>query len=231
MARPDAVRMNNEAQFPVYRHLPKRWVDNFFETGELLLTTLPKCREHEEASRKDKTDGKLWFALQDGHQTVAGIGVAGASSYILCASQSNSTTVQQRFGTDSWIEIVNVERFAQAICNTVGSSKNPMFASCRYAPDKSVTRDATTSIASDAAEMLEAIQAGKTENMDQLFHQTNARMAARGKVFEQDLYFLKPANPYKVEKEFRFVWILDTAVPGPKVFACPEAIQYCRPAP
>lgn len=205
-------------------------MSHFFETGELLLTTLPKCREHEEASRKDESDGKLWFALHDGRQTMAGIGVAGAHSYILCASQSCSTAVQQRFGTDSWIEIVDVQAFADAIRKAVGSTRHPMFRPCRYAQDKSATRVATTPIANDAAEMLEAIKAGKTENIEHLFHQTNARLAARIEAFEPDTYFLKPEDPYRVEEEFRFVWTLDDAVSGPKVFTCPEAIQYCRPA-
>lgn len=222
--------MTLPAHTSVYRHLPRKWANHFFETGELLLTTLSKCREHEEASRKDETDGKLWFELRDRQQTMAGVSVAGARSYILCASQSCSTAIQQRFGTDSWIEIINAEGFAQAIRESVGSNNQPMFGPCRYAEDKSVTRDATTPITDDAAEMLEALRAGKTENIEQLFQQMRTRLAARAGAFEQDLYFLKPAVPYKVEEEFRFVWMLDGAVLGPKVFTCPKAIQYCKPA-
>ncbi|CBJ50358.1 hypothetical protein [Ralstonia solanacearum] len=222
--------MENQALTSVYRHLSKEWVNHFFETGELLLTTLPRCREHEEASRRDEADGKLWFALRDEHQIMAGISTAGACSYILCASQSHSAQVQQRFNTDSWIEIFNVQGFAQAVCRAVGSSKRPLFEPCRYAADKSVTRNATSLIATDVADMCEAIRAGKAEDIEQLFRQSNARLAARAAVFERDVYFLKPADPYQVEEEFRFVWFLDEAVSGPKVFNCSEARQFCQRA-
>ncbi|MGF6611715.1 hypothetical protein OKW45_006637 [Paraburkholderia sp. WSM4175] len=214
----------------VYRHLPKIWANHFFDTGELLLTTLPKCREHEEESRRDGTDGKLSFAILDGQQIMAGLSIAGKSSYLLCTSCSCAEPIQQRFGTDSWIEIIDVQGFAQAVCRAVGSDTRPMFVPCRYLVDKSVTINAASPIADDFAEMCEAVTTGKTENIKQLFYETNARLRARAEAFEHDVYFLKPADPYQIEEEFRFVWTVDAAVSGPKVFDCSEARQFCQPA-
>lgn len=153
---------------------------------------------------------------------MAGISTAGACSYILCASQSHSAQVQQRFNTDSWIEIFNVQGFAQAVCRAVGSSKRPWFEPCRYAADKSVTRNATSLITTDVAEMCEAIRASKTENIEQLLLESNARLAARAEVFERDVYFLKLADPYQVEEDSASSGSSTKPCPGPRYSTAPR---------
>lgn len=214
----------------VYRHMDKKWVDQFFETGELLLTTLPKCREHDVLNRADSRDGKLNFALADRQQMMAGISVVGARSYILCASHSAHAEVQSRFGTDSWIEIVDAHAFASAIAETLACTRPPKLSSCIYVDQKEVTREADYPLAHDLREMTEMCMSGDFSQVESIFHRTNERLASRTAVFEDDAYFRKTAEPYRVEQEFRFVWFVDQDVSSPTVVRCEKARQWCRRA-
>lgn len=220
--------MTSQPGEPIYRHLDSQWVAKFFGSGELRLTTLNACRTHPSNIRRDATDGKLSFAICDQRQMLAGISTAGSQSYILCASRSSDEAIQRHFETDSWIEIVDVAGFAGAVARAIGSGRQTRFGPCRYAPDKVLTRAASSPIAHDVAELFGAAMSGRTENLDQLFYQANARLAARTEAFQDDLYFLKPAASYAIEQEIRFVWFMEQPVDEPKVFDCSEAVKFCK---
>ena len=52
------------------RYLERKFIDAFFADGTLQLTTLARCKQHEDASRRDNTEGTCNFLFSHGdHMT------------------------------------------------------------------------------------------------------------------------------------------------------------------
>ncbi len=214
----------------VYRYLDGKYADAFFKTGSLQLTTLAVCRSHPLESRADTGDGKLPYALKDGDQMMAGVSVAGRRSYMLCASFSNSSTLLDRFGTDSGIEIINPSKFAKAVADVLGCSEAPRLSACRYLSPKEFNEQARTSPTEVIQDLYRSTLVNNDDVVRDNFYKTGERLSdIVGDHLGDGAYFTKAADLYEIEQEFRFFWEVDHDVTGTKVIRCPEAIPYCRP--
>jgi hypothetical protein len=217
----------------VYRHLEQEWVEDFFRTGSLRLTTLAQCREHEISNRADPRDGRIDFSIRDDSQMMAGVNKAGLRSYMLCASRSCAEPIQRRFNTDSWIEILDVAGFSNAVAKAINCAGEPLFGCCRYVDRKEVNEKAESPISNCFASFHEAAHnpTADISDISSEFAKANDQMAqlAEGPLGDK-VYFMKD-RPYEVEEEFRFVWPVDHAVDDPKVFSCPGALQFCKAGP
>jgi hypothetical protein len=216
----------------VYRHLEQEFVRKFFKSGELRLTTLPKCRAHDDRARKDALDGKVNFSVREGDQMLAGIRVAGKRSFLLCASRSTASEVQDHFKTDSWIEIINVRGFADAVGKVVQATGKAQIDDCRYVQPKEVNEVAASQIINEY--MAQLYEASETPGAD-IHAASDALNEQIGRIIESsvgdDVYFMKNREPFAVEEEVRFVWLVDYDVAGPDTFFVPDAVQFCKRGP
>jgi hypothetical protein len=225
------MRSQSLASGSVYRHLERKWVHEFFHIGSLRLTTLAYCREHDISSRADPRDGRINFSIRDNRQTMAGVSTAGLRSHMLCASMSCAGAIQNRFNTDGWIEIVDVAGFADAVADAIDCTGEALVGGCRYVDIKEVNKDAASPISDYIAPLFKATS-DPTADTAAEFYKMNAQIAqfAEGRLGD-NAYFMKDRVPYEVEEEVRFVWPVDHAVDGPKIFSCLGARQFCRAGP
>jgi hypothetical protein len=213
----------------VYRHLEQKWVREFFDSGRLRLTTLAYCREHDIPTRWDSRDGRINFSVRDDWQMMAGVCTAGLRSYMLCGSRSYARAIRSRLSTDSWIEIVDVAGFAAAVANAIDCTGEYRVEACRYVDIKEVNTLAAP-ITDCIAPLFEATR-DLTADLEAEFEKANALIAqAIGWGVGDNAYFMKDRG-YEVEEEVRFVWPVDRAVDGPRVFLCEGALRFCRPGP
>jgi hypothetical protein len=136
----------------------------------------------------------------------------------------------ERFEADNWIKILDPWAFAQAVSRVIPGFFQLRMAPCRYIAERSFSRAVASPLEPDSSKLLQALGDGQTANIEVLFNEMNQRMAER---LDEELadrtYFVKEEDPYAVEDEFRMVWTVDHEVVTPKVFTCPEAVQYCAP--
>ena len=227
---PHPVRTHSDHESPKFRYLPTQYVEQFFADGSLLFTTYEKCRTHEDITRRDSREGKTNFYFPHAGHAVAGIQGVGKRSYMLCTSSTLNDDIRSRFEVDNWIEVVDPPAFAEAVSRVIPGFTRLQMAPCSYVAERSIARPVPTPVMPDPALLVEATRSGVPGAVEEAFHAMKQQMAAR---LEYELgdtaYFLKEADPYAVEDEFRFVWTVDYEVRTPAIFRCPDAAQFCRP--
>lgn len=228
--RPDPVRTRSADESSKFRYLPTQYVEQFFSDGSLLFTTYEKCRTHEDLTRRDSREGKTNFYFPHAGHAVAGIHGVGKRSYVLCTSSTLNDDIRLRFQVDNWIEVVDPPAFAEAVSRAIPGFIRLQMAPCRYVAERSIERPISTPVMPDPAPLIEATRSGIPGAVEAAFHAMNQQMADR---LEDELgdaaYFLKEADPYAIEDEFRFVWTVDHEVRTPTIFRCPEAAKFCLP--
>ena len=201
---------------PVIRYLERKYVEEFFRTGQLLLTTYGQCQAHECNIRRDSNEGKAKFSLELDNPSMSGGGIqtVGWQSYMLCASLCESRKLMEHFDVDSYFRITNVIRFLDAISKRVPGCGSGKIGSCIYKDDdafgkplpfKQIPPDTGTS-ADLAKPMFAPVEFGMSD----------------------EPYFIK-SDLFAIETEFRFIWHVPYDVKGPIKIECPEAIQFCEP--
>lgn len=210
----------------VVRYLEKaEFVEAFFATGALMLTTYSRCQSIEDAVRRDPKEGHSTFAFDHGGYTTAGIQQVGKRSYMLCGSMIESAAQAERFGAASYIRINDPLRFAEAVSRWIPGCQGVRFGPCIYRERRETTK-ATSSLLPPVQDLLSATP----DNLERTFNEMNRSLA---QAVEQELaaepYFLKEADPFAADAEFRFVWTVPYDVEGSRIVECPDAIPFCQP--
>lgn len=198
----------------VYRYLPKAFVEAFFDTGSLMLSSFVQFSKHKDEARSDPKEGKavlrgtgdgleLWSATE-----------AGKDAFVLCGSVRNSREVMTAFdGCDAAIEIFDVPAFALEVARHLPSFRGGTSGHCIYGGHHLARELAEGQIAAlleakpaDLAEMLRAV-------MD---------------VAQMENLLLKEPG-YAAQAEYRLLWFVDEPVRDSIIVSAPNARQFCRP--
>ncbi len=201
---------------PVIRYLERKYVEEFFRTGQLMLTTYGQCQTHECNVRRDTHEGKASFSLKLDSLGMSGGGIqtVGWQSYMLCTSLCESKKLLERFNVDSYFRITNVLGFLDAISKRVPGCGSGKIGSCIYRdgdafgkplPFKEIPPNIDTSNNSEKP-MLAPVEFEMSD----------------------EPYFIK-SDLFAIETEFRFIWGVPYDVKGPIKIECPEAIEFCEP--
>jgi len=217
--------MNWQHRSPrVYRFLEKNYVDEFFETGRLRLSSFAKFRKHTDEQRLDINEGTLSILCRTNEASTEPLFVqalVGTDAYVLSACLVPSVDVMKDFRADSAIVIRDPVRFAQAIGAAMPCFSYGFDGPCSYQSRRFVYGDLSRMNAPE-----EAYRAFDTEPSDPAYA---ARMSALiGAVAKHDPYFLKH-HDYMHQNEWRFVWVADQAREEVLYVTAPDARQFCEP--
>ena len=211
LARPVKLKLP-----PVVRYLERTYVEDFFRTGQLRLTTYAHCQRHECDIRRDSLEGQANFELELDSLGSSGWGVqtVGWQSYMLCGSLSESERLTSRFKVDSYFRINDVIGFYNAISSCVSGFVGGLIGACVYRDEKAFEKP---------LKFREVSPNFQTSN-------SSAGMPFAPVEFEMsdEPYFIK-GDLFSVEAEFRMIWTVSEDVEGPIVIRCPAAIQFCDP--
>lgn len=212
----------------VVRYMEVKWIEHFFETGELLLTTFNRCRYHEDIARRDEDEGVARFNLENGSTTLGGNIRTGSTSYMLCGSLVESERLMEKFSTDGCFLINDPVQFADAIARWLPGFVEGYVGPCIYRKDRRIRRMVDQELAPDMSSLLERPKVEPSQDelnkvMDQL-NQSVARNIHNSLGFDS---FLCKDVSFSDEAEFRFVWSMSEEVVEPFVVRCPDAIKFC----
>ncbi len=131
----------------LYRYLPsQKWVDAFFATGELRLSSFAEFHAHQDEHRSQWLEGSVQFEseyrLPDGRFSHLSVrGDYGRDAYVLCGSMSDDPDIARGLGAGGCIAIQDTTGFAKAVSQHipgfVGGSEGP----CIYASGRTLKRD------------------------------------------------------------------------------------------
>jgi hypothetical protein len=214
----------------VVRYMDKEFVDEFFNSGKLRLTTFEHCAAHPDKTREDSNEGVTPYLAKGEHVTGNGTDVITNKNYMFCTSLIESNRLKDRFSTDGHFVITDVMSFFNAVAKQLAGFEEGMLGACIYKDEKIISGPLPNTIFREE-DRLAAVREMQSKNdegpMQEYMDQNMNNMSVSIQKLMNEAYFLKETAYYH-EAEFRMVWRLDHIVERTIDIKVPEAIQYCR---
>ena len=208
-----------------YRFMKTEHIEEFFETGLLMLSSYEKCKKHEDI-RKDGREGSCNFHLENEGFAYSGVQRVGVTSFMLCGSVNESDDLMSRFGVDNYLVITNVLGFADAVSRAVPGFLEGKLGACSYRSGRQISKKVASSLEIDSTELLNA----KThEDITKAFYGSQKAMVDRINYELLDESFFIKDVAYEEEAEFRLVWRTSRKVGDGAKLDCRDAINFCTP--
>lgn len=203
----------------VIRYMEQQYIDLFFDTGKLRLSSFRRFAKHEDELRQDAGEGMAGMQLNYAEgQTMAGFGWFGQEAYIFCTSTIESRELMEKFETNGYFRIKDTKAFGAAVSNHVAGYLIGYEGACLYREARMMTASFNRPLiveppSSDATE--EQVEAW-ADNLERQMHE-DVQLAP---------YFLKPLR-YAEQNEYRFIWQVQKRTEEYLDITCPEAVQFC----
>ncbi|MEX2597502.1 MAG: hypothetical protein WEC59_11290 [Salibacteraceae bacterium] len=202
-------------RFPVYRILDsEEWMENFFSTGELQLSSFSKFKGYKDEMQGDSDEGDygVWFDDDKNNSHYLKY-EAGLNAFILSTTQTLSDQVINDFKGKCAIKINHPTYFALEIAKKLPFVSSGLEGLCDYVDSR--------------MQFLE-----RQDYTDHLLLAIKDKNNPIAKEFLNHLtdgieIFAKH-NRYKHQQEYRFVWFSDNQVSSTIMVNCPEAVRYCE---
>jgi hypothetical protein len=179
------------------RYLEKKWIDRFFECGELMLSSFSQFRKHSDEQRHDPHEGASVLDIRFGEQPLSGIAFFGSDAYVLCGSMIESLDLMAQFpGCDDYFCITDTIGFASAVANSIPGFIGGFQGACIYRDERIVQRKI------DGPPLFVPPDANQSFDPEKSLHEMNRR------VFEAaalEPFFFKPVS-YAHQGEYRLIW-------------------------
>lgn len=202
----------------VYRYLDKKFVDAFFETGALRISSFASFAAHIDEERQDSSEGQgiVMHRNSEGEgQTMMAVVGQGRNAYVLCGAMNYRPDLAQAFCTNSGFRINDSISFSEAVSKYLPGFQMGLEGPCLYLAKKTVQRDMGR-IDLDA---MKVSPESKEIDMGKLAQTTFATAG-------DDLFFIK-SDRYAHQNEYRLLWLTPNDVSGYVDIVCPEARQFC----
>lgn len=216
-----SVQLTNEWKIrrpQIYRYLEKEFVDEFFETGRLRISSFNTFSQHGDEQRNDGKEGKGTVIHTnhegDGQTFMAAIG-QGHNAYVLCGATYYSDEIAKDFNTNSGFRINDLIAFSHAISRYIPGFRGGIEGPCLYQSQRTLSRD-MGKIDLDDYKISE-----DSNNLDM-----NKMMGSVFQMAGDDLFFLKEIT-YAKQSEYRLLWFTPSEVDSHIDIVCPDAIQFC----
>jgi hypothetical protein len=199
------------------RYMDSSFVDTFFATGELQLSTFSRFRRHPDENMRDLTEGCL--VQREEHPNARGSYqlVFQKAAFILCASMATPERLAGNgWKTEHGIRIKHSIGFANAIARQIPGFTDGIEGPCEYREE-----EVRLVVESECFVGPGEYPGGASA----YFAAHQARMWAHMK----DEFFFKHAR-YEHEREYRFVWFSSVSdfEGEPLKVVCPDAIRFCE---
>jgi len=196
---------------PVYRYMDTEFVDQFFSSGTLRLSSFEAFSRHPDESLRDANEGKNILAALGKDSTMYMVSEHGKTSLIISASYRGPWSPSKLSSGRACCEITNPWGFASAIATSINGCSEAVLGACTYVPTLSMTLHAP------GYNFAQAHSEGGLE----VIQRDAAAMLQYSPMFRK-------LSRHQAEQEFRFVWCLNRPVSEPLTVVCPAALQFCR---
>src|ERR1041385_1726306 len=215
---------------PVFRYLPTRYADEFFESGLLRLSSFRRFHQHTDEQRFDANEGNAILVHRNSEgtgQTAYVVASGGRNAYVLCGSMRDHSELMKRFEADSYIRINDTNAFATAVARHVPGLNAGAEGPCLYQEERSVLRDLGPLDFSGFGPGNTSTPSGPVIEITNPSPEQKAQIE---KLFREPfgLYplFLKHKT-FAHQSEYRLIWLTSADAEGFLDIRAPEAIQFC----
>jgi len=204
----------------LYRYLEKEYVESFFDTGNLMLSSFTRCRSLE-GTRGDDREGKANFAVAGRDNSVFGIFNVGLNTQFLCTSRIQTEQLMHKFGVDDYFVVRRPAHFAHAIAECMTDVTDIHMSDCTYSDNghEASSQESFFDLPPDFGNEDKAIQwfERQQKRMSSILHNSLGNRGLFTKRFS-----------YQDEAEFRFAWTFSRPADDQVLVQCKDAVRYCR---
>ena len=187
-------------------------MENFFETGEIMLSCFNKFRKYPDEMQGDKREGEASVAWFNGKGTKMVMYDAGLNAYIMSTTNEINDDVKNDFKATCAIKIKHPTLFALEVAKKLPYVNSGLEGDCDYSASR--------------VRFLES-QAKEIKEFDKLdIQDSEGQQEFKNLTLGMEL-FLK-LDQYKHQQEYRFVWFSNDVVNDSIMVKCPEARTYCE---
>ena len=205
---------------PVFRYLRPQYVEEFFQTGALRLSSFKAFSQHSDEQRQDPGEGRtLLIATNKSGRggTLISQMQSGLNAYVMSGSLRMGAELADAFGSNSGLRINDPTGFGREIARHVPGFAIGMEGYCFY-------QDRRVSIRKvDQLDRSEYMVEGEKPTVDVV-----KLTATVVRIVGPDAYFAKEVK-YQHQHEYRLIWELKTATQEYIDILAPDARQYCEP--
>jgi len=199
----------------VYRIMPSEYVNEFFETGRLRLSSFKQFASHADEERGDTKEG-LHVQVGVGNETTMLTATAhGSNAYILCGTCDADDGLFVRFGSNSAIVIKNTTQFGYEISRQLAGFSGGLEGFCIY-KDGPIETD----IGGFNLESLKSDPSQSAFDLRKLGEFVRSMAGAE--------VFLRKRASYQHQREYRLAWLLDSMASDSIFVNAPSAIKFCE---
>ena len=205
----------------VLRFMQEKYVDSFFKTGNLKITSFSHCKTLESETRRDSEEGQgTDIGIEGNLRCEIGSGV-GDNALLLCTSLSENNALPDGTHYSAAIKIDNLNGFIAAVTKALiecdyGVSavlKGP----CIY-NNRRIQREIRDKALS---ELTSEMEESTSFDFSKLFN-------LQQNIDSNDLFFSKPIEK-SIENEYRILWLLDSDLKDNYIYIdVPDARQFCQ---
>lgn len=199
----------------VYRMMEREFVDRFFSTGELKISSFEEFRKHKDEERKDE-EGRNVICLRGDNSTAFAVTGHGKNEYILCGSAIKDKGLMTSFGCDAAIQIYNTTEFANVVARHIPGVLRGFEGFCYY-------HNGSIECKIDDINIEQFMSNKANKNID-----INLLGGYLLNVAGSAVYFRKATN-FSHQMEYRWVWNTDHIVESSIIVHVPEARRFCSP--
>ncbi|HEY8215239.1 MAG TPA: hypothetical protein VIG36_14040 [Methylocystis sp.] len=218
---PHAVTLNFGQQWnvvtpSVFRYEDKQWIDLFFETGALRLSTFNKFASYPDEFRGDR-HGHEGFGVCYGetpeNKSIVVAQRQGINALVFCCWHRLDSQLIKGFQRDSVFQIMNTVHFALEVSRQIAGFRHGLEGNCIYRDKLAINRKIDFE--------LEKYKS-PDGNIDM-----RAFMDAGQALGGPELVLLK-TKQYQSQLEYRLLWEVDVTSGDYVDVIVPNARQYCR---
>jgi len=201
----------------LYRYENQEFIDDFFEKGDLLISSFTQYKKYQDNKLGDASEGTTFnFGHTENDKTVGTVTTVGQNSYCFCTSTIMNKNLFSVFKRNSVFRIKDPINFILQIEKSLNRVVEVMFGNCIYLDRKMIIKNIP-------AVDLEKLKADdKTDNIS-----FEKLMAATAPLNGPEQFFLKKIE-HQEQCEYRILWHTDRPVNEPVIIKCPEAAKFCE---
>jgi len=199
---------------PIYRILSDvKWMDNFFDKGEIMISCLNNFRNYPDEMRGDVNEGEAIIGgVSDNGNHNAVIYESGMKAFVMSATTELNDKVIKDFNGKCAIKINNPELFGLEISKKLPFVTSAIEGYCNYAE----SRVHFFKKEQKENSIFQSIDFKNDPRSESIFKQLTMGMEL----------FLK-LDKYKHQKEYRLIWFSEEEVNESVLIKCPEATAFC----
>lgn len=200
----------------VYRYMDQQFIDEFFATGRLMLSSFARFQQHPDEERGDVLEGKNLVVGTAGDLTVTAQVEMGGNSLVFCTSVHGEAALMQQFRSNGYFRIVDTHFFGRAIANRLTGCTDGLEGFCTYKDHHVVQKRLPLHVAA----VFDRSEDNGGPDLEK------ASLAVMG-IAGAEAFFSK-RREFAHQGEYRLIWNMDRPIDQPVFVDCPEALQYCE---